>query len=260
MNLFVFDVDGTLVTRSKKLRKETINTLNRIIDNGDAVCIASGRPFNGIFRYLSKLHDGKKYAICSNGSALLDYYGNVIYDLKISYALFLFLNEKYNYLKNKGLSIYCYIDNSVGYIKYDKWIANEIRSNNIKAINLNKYKPESIQKIMLAAPIDTSKEIILPKEIYEKYNVVRSSSVFLEIINKKCDKSFGVSELKRILNLKDENIFTFGDNQNDYLMIKNFNGISMGNATDEVKKVSKFITKSVYEDGVSYAIKNILNY
>ena len=113
---------------------------------------------------------------------------------------------------------------------------------------------------MLAAPIDTSKEIILPKEIYEKYNVVRTSPVFLEIINKKCDKSFGVSELKRILNLKDENIFTFGDNQNDYLMIKNFNGVAMENATDEVKKVSKFITKSVYEDGVSYAIKNILNY
>ena len=43
-------------------------------------------------------------------------------------------------------------------------------------------------------------------------------------------------------------------------MIKNFNGIAMGNATDEIKKVAKYTTKSVLENGVAYAINNIVKY
>ena len=36
------------------------------------------------------------------------------------------------------------------------------------------------------------------------------------------------------------------------------NSISMGNANKRVKSNSKYITKSVYEDGVSEAIKSII--
>ena len=41
-------------------------------------------------------------------------------------------------------------------------------------------------------------------------------------------------------------------------MIKNFNGIAMGNASDECKSVAKFITKSVDENGIIYALENFV--
>ena len=41
---------------------------------------------------------------------------------------------------------------------------------------------------------------------------------------------------------------------NDLLMIKEFDGIAMGNALPIVKKYAKKITKSVSEDGVGYAL------
>ena len=36
------------------------------------------------------------------------------------------------------------------------------------------------------------------------------------------------------------------------------NSIAMGNASDEIKKHASFITKSINEDGVSYALKRFI--
>lgn len=51
-----------------------------------------------------------------------------------------------------------------------------------------------------------------------------------------------------------EHVHVFGDSMNDLLMIKEFDGIAMGNALPIVKKYAKKITKSVSEDGVGYAL------
>ncbi|HBM80627.1 MAG TPA: sugar-phosphatase, partial [Clostridiaceae bacterium] len=54
-------------------------------------------------------------------------------------------------------------------------------------------------------------------------------------------------------------IICIGDSENDISMIKYAGlGIAMGNAEDEVKDASKFVTLSNEEDGVSYAIEKFL--
>ena len=35
-----------------------------------------------------------------------------------------------------------------------------------------------------------------------------------------------------------------------------FNGVAMGNATEECKKVAKFVTKDIKEGGLIYALEN----
>ena len=61
------------------------------------------------------------------------------------------------------------------------------------------------------------------------------------------------------LKYQKENVFVFGDSGNDVSMIKRFkNSIAMGNGINEVKKHAKYITKSVDEAGVVYALKELL--
>ena len=116
-----------------------------------------------------------------------------------------------------------------------------------------------IDKVMCFSKIQNYfKNLVLPKNIIDNFNIVASNRYFLEFAPKNVDKSSGVKFLAKYLNIKDENIYTFGDAGNDINMIKNYNGIAMGNSIDEVKSVAKFITKSVDEDGVSYALKEIL--
>ena len=52
---------------------------------------------------------------------------------------------------------------------------------------------------------------------------------------------------------------TIGDSGNDYEMIKNSGiGVCMENGFDEVKHVSDYVTKSIDEDGFSYALKKFI--
>ena len=60
-------------------------------------------------------------------------------------------------------------------------------------------------------------------------------------------------------NLKNEEIMTFGDEKNDYLMVKNAGmGIAMGNAIEPLKKVAKFITVKNTENGIAYALNKFV--
>ncbi len=264
MKLFVFEVDGTLVGISQRLRKKTIESLNMILDNGNAIAIASGRNFSGIKKYLEKLHDGKKFLIIANGAALYDYDGNNIYTLGIDdKVLFDIRSALSNLISEKKASIYCYVENDLGYFEYTRWIINEKVANRINIRNLNKNPltlDDKIFKIMIASSKEVSAQINLKEDIINNNHVVRSNAFFIEIVNKEADKSYGVYKLMEHLGINKNDVYTFGDAGNDYLMIKKFNGIAMGNATDEIKKVAKYTTKSVLENGVAYAINDIIKY
>ena len=101
----------------------------------------------------------------------------------------------------------------------------------------------------------------LPKEVYDKYTVVKSAPFFLEFLNKKVNKGTGVELLASHLGVKQDEIITMGDAGNDLHMIEYAGmGIAMGNATDDIKAIANYITDSNSEDGVAKAIeKFVLN-
>ncbi len=267
MKLFVFDVDGTLVGRDQILKEETIILLNRILRNGDAIAIASGRPFTGIKKYFNFLEDGHKFCICANGAEVRDIDGNVLFSETIELGdYYKFIDNHKNIFNHEHTNIYVYLSEGIGYLKLDKFIESESYYNgNYKMINLT-GRDFDLNYPILKFMIATTKEFSLECEKYitkeEKTNfkVLRTSSIFIEFINKNTDKSEGVAFLKEYLSLNYEDIYTFGDSGNDVEMIKEYNGIAMGNATKECKDVAKFITKNVDDGGVIYAFNNFVKY
>lgn len=266
MRLFVFDVDGTLISHGNtKLKPQLIDKLNEILSNGDVIAIASGRPYSGIMKILSQINNGKKFCLCANGTQVTDIEGNSLYFCGLTLKDYLtFCKVHENILKHRSSNIYCYTSDKIAYLKNNFWIKFEKEANNFAGINLKKEKLAEdypILKFMIASGPRRSKSFD-EKQISEdekiKYHIVRTSPYFLEFINKNSDKAEGVRFLKEYLKIQDENVYTFGDSGNDLLMIKNFNGIAMGNAIKECKEVAKFITKDVDEDGVIYAIDNFV--
>ena len=94
----------------------------------------------------------------------------------------------------------------------------------------------------------------LPKLFPELY-IVKSTPYFLEFSNKEASKYCAVKFLQKYWDLKDEEILTIGDQNNDIELLR-AGGIkvAMGNATDELKKCADYVTKSVFDDGFVYAI------
>lgn len=266
MRLFVFDVDGTLVGRDQVLKKEIIDKINKILDDGDVLAIASGRPYPGIMKYLKMFKEGKKFAICANGALVSTFNGEELFlsSLKLK-DFFDFRNRHPEIVNYENANIYTFTCNGVGYVKFDKYVKVEVDCNgNFEPINLiekNLPLDTPILKFMVASDKAFSIEVEknITKEEKAAYQVVRTSPIYVEFINKNTDKTIGVEFLRNYLSIKKEDVYTFGDSGNDYLMIKNFNGIAMGNATSECKSISKFITKSVDEMGIIYAFDNFID-
>ena len=96
--------------------------------------------------------------------------------------------------------------------------------------------------------------------MYEKYNVVKSATFYLEFLNKNCDKWIGIEKIAEHLGIIKDEIMCIGDADNDLGMISNCGfGVAMENAFESVKKYAKFITKSNNESGVAYAINKFIN-
>ena len=82
-------------------------------------------------------------------------------------------------------------------------------------------------------------------------NVVRSSKILLEIMDKNISKDVGIKILLEHYGLSVENSVGFGDNFNDVEMLKFVGcGVAMGNAPEAVKKFADEITTSNEDDGI----------
>ena len=101
----------------------------------------------------------------------------------------------------------------------------------------------------------------LPKELYDKYTLVKSAPFYLEIVKKTVNKGATVVHLAEKLGLTKEETMAIGDEENDRAMLEVVgNPVVMKNGTDELKKIAKYITKSNDESGVAYAIREwVLN-
>ena len=148
--------------------------------------------------------------------------------------------------------------------KNSKYTEVEAEINNIK---INEMNIDNIcdDEVMIKIMMIDEPEVLevamnkLPKEVYEKYTVVRSTPYFLEFLNKKVNKGVGVELLAQHLSLSKEEVMTFGDAGNDIHMIEYAGlGIAMENAFDEVKEVANYITKSNEDDGVAKAIEKFI--
>jgi len=69
----------------------------------------------------------------------------------------------------------------------------------------------------------------------------------------------GVKALADYLHLSANEVMAIGDQENDLAMIEYAGtGVAMGNAIDQLKAISQFVTKTNMEDGVAVAIQKLV--
>jgi hydroxymethylpyrimidine pyrophosphatase-like HAD family hydrolase len=88
---------------------------------------------------------------------------------------------------------------------------------------------------------------------------VKSATFYLEIIVKDTNKGSSLDYLAQSLNLTKNAVMAIGDNYNDLSMIEYAEcGVVMGQADDFIKSKAQFISLSNDENGVAYAIQNVI--
>ena len=263
--LIALDMDGTVLKNDKTISVKTIEAIKAATLKGLHVVLCTGRPLNRIKKYLNDLNllNDKNHVICLNGALVQDTTNNVISSFNLTHEdfnLLCDLSDKLN-VHIQGISPDADITHNRDVSKYT---VRHSLFNDMKLKIVDKYNlPENIiiNKVMFIDDKNIIDRVIkeLPEWVYERFTVVRSSDVFLEILNKKASKGLAVSLLSDHLGLKQSEVICVGDAENDISMIKYAGlGVAMENAFPEVKEVADFITSSNEEDGVAKVIEEFM--
>lgn len=262
--LIAVDMDGTLLREDKTVSERTKQAIQMAHAQGVKVVLASGRPIEGLNRYLEEL------GLCTEEDYVLSYNGSVVQNVGTKEVIAKSvlkgkdLMALYKLSKELGVNIHAFSKDGCITPKMNEYSQLEGRINGIPVHEVNYdtiSAEEDIVKIMLIDPVEVLEEAIkkLPQTLYDEYTIVRSAPFFLEFLNKNSGKAVGVKALGEHLGIKREEIICIGDAGNDLDMIEYAGlGVAMGNAFEEVKKAADYITDSNEEDGVAKVIEKFV--
>ena len=264
--LIAIDMDGTLLNEDKKISEATKVAIKEAREKGVKVVLASGRPLGGLNRYLEELEmfTDDDFVICYNGCQVQktkskEIISNITLkgrDLKDIYVL----------SKNLGVNIHAFSKDGCISPLISKYTELEGELNNISITECDFNSISDDEDIIKAMIVDEPEKLDaaitkIPKELTDKYTVAKSAPFFYEFLNLDANKGVAVEKLCKYLSIKQEEVITIGDADNDLHMIEFAGlGVAMENAFDTVKKVANYITKSNEQDGVAHVInKFVLN-
>lgn len=261
--LFVFDVDSTLLPSGHtSLPSSAVSSINKLFDQGHVVAIDSGRPYGGIKPFLDAFKDGEKYAIASNGGATYSNDGKIIEMHPMSISVLYHFKERFLL---EGRDVYAYaLDNSLYLFgpKVSDWANWEIKENGMPFyFDLNEKEADQnakILKVMVCGDKNWIMDVPFTQEEKDAYNIVTTGDEYLEILPKDVNKAEPIIGLCQKLGIDKKDVYCFGDGNNDIEMLSRYEGVAMGESSEAVKKVAKYVTKASFDDGIEYALKEIL--
>ncbi|SHK07843.1 hypothetical protein SAMN02745163_03169 [Clostridium cavendishii DSM 21758] len=259
--LLAIDMDGTLLNSKGNISEGNKEAIKRAIENGVKVVITSGRSIGGLNRFLEHvgLVGENEYIITNNGGSIyrtndfkcISYKGLKGSDLMKAYKLSKELGVKISAYVEEG----CIFPEDNEFVKFER----EHIGTPVKIIDFDKdvNDNDEIAKILFLGKDNDFEnyEEKIPREFFDNYHMVKSLSFVLEMMNKECNKGYGVRTLAEYLNIKIDEIICIGDQANDLEMIEYAGlGIAMGNAIDDIKNIASYVTDTNDNDGVAKAI------
>ncbi len=104
-------------------------------------------------------------------------------------------------------------------------------------------------------PLDAFQNAVQDR-LDQSYSTVRSQEYIFEVMPQGATKASGLKHLAEKLDINRDQIMALGDAANDLEMLQ-FVGqsVAMGNASDDIKSLSKYVTLTNDQAGVAYAIR-----
>lgn len=259
IKLIATDIDGTILIPDKQFTLRVKDCINTLKESGIKVVLVTGRMNKAAQLIADELN--LDTPVVSYQGGLVRHKEKTLYERYLSESQ----TEKIiEWGKKEKIHLNLYSDD----ILYSESECEEIlrysKRQNIDFVikPFDKVKKDKVNKL-LAIDYDNSLRIDyyekeLP-EIFPELYIVKSTPNFLEFSNPEGSKYCAVKFLQKYWNLKNSEILTIGDQNNDIELLK-AGGIkvAMGNATPELKEIADYVTDTVENDGFVSAIKKFV--
>ena len=199
MKLLVTDYDGTMYYEKQDLKtlRENIEALKQF-KKQNMVVIATGRPFTSIKKEIDTYDIPYNYIISSNGACLFDQDDSPIYTQTIKQEI---IQKTITYLQKLPY---------ISKIKLIDIYGNE--TNNL----------ENVIQIYIEIKISSIFEL---KRIKQELEFLDNNQFFnMCYFFNQTDKIDGIKRIQELHNIESKDIYTIGNDTNDLLMLKEYNG------------------------------------
>lgn len=263
IKLIVTDIDGTIANEANIISDNVKKCFANLQKNGVKVVVATGRMLPAAEIMAKRLN---------LDTPLIAYQGAIIQQDANSKPIWAKYVDKdcalkiIKNLKQRGVHQQVYINDEI-LVEHDndivKAYSKKMETGYRVVENLEVLDLSAVQKILA---INLNPEIaydVMQKgkeEFKEKLCITLSTPYFCEFTNPLAHKGAALEFLAQYYGIPIEQTMAFGDQNNDITMIKTAGiGVAVGNATEELKQAADFVTKTISEDGVVYAIEKFVD-
>ncbi|WP_412032530.1 HAD family hydrolase [Malacoplasma muris] len=250
-----FDLDGTLLNSHHEIAKENLEIIEKLKDDGFGISIATGRSISMAINYINQLKLVDP-VVLSNGTFILYPLEKKI---KVVGKQVPYFVKKYfvNYLRNHGGTMtwftekqdYVYSTSYSGDLVLE-YSTNLIDFSGKPLADLEEYllKTRIYQLTLVYSGVDIVKDrplSLVTEEFKELENnnickITNTSNIFIDANDLNTDKVNAIKVILQELSIDENDVFVFGDSNNDLGMIKYFsNSVAMANASEAVKESAK---------------------
>lgn len=286
--LVAIDLDGTLLNSYGEISQRNKEAIQKSIQKGAEIVIASGRPISSAKSYANET-GANNYIVCGNGSILYDMKNEkIIYDKFIDRQKALEIikicedNSIFFNIYTENLTISKSMNYNISFYNNENKKVPDDKKTNIKIIdNIYKYVEENSNiQILKITVCDESKiifdgiirklreikdiEVLDLQHMARKYIKLGTEEkkveyYYTEITSKGVDKWGAIMKLAEILKIDQSEIIAIGDNMNDKEMIENAGlGIIMQNSAPYMKEFADVVVSDNNNDGVAEALENYI--
>lgn len=271
--MVVLDLDGTLLNDQKEISSFNLHTLERLVEQGVEIVIATGRRYRGAKRLIQSFTFPVQ--ILSNNGTVIRH---SITDKKMFHAYM--PSKSYQQIVQLGREMDMTPLVHVDHFEedwdfllerdyqdpvYSSYLTpGEDRYLKMKDLLLYENHRATVLCYMGTRCQLVDFHELIQQRYPDQYNTHLITSVprvgdFLEVMGKNSSKWQSIKRYAETRKILPEEIIAIGDDANDLLMVKNAGlGIAMANAILDVKEVAKWVTsKTNNEDGVGVTLREI---
>ncbi|GGH88442.1 Cof subfamily protein (haloacid dehalogenase superfamily) [Pullulanibacillus pueri] len=255
--LIVLDLDGTLLTSEKNIDPRTKEVIQKVMEAGHIVMIATGRPFRASKAYYEELH--LNTPIVNFNGAYIHHphqpeWGTIHSPLELETLKGILETCDHYELTNIFIEVkdHVYINNP------DPLVADlfEIGNPTITYGPIQEKLKEAPTSVLLQTNEQQTKAVLHAldteySEAIEQRSWGKPSNI-IEVIKRGVNKAVGIKKVAQDYNIPPERIIAFGDEDNDKEMISYAGqGVAMGNAIAELKALADAVTESNDDTGIA---------
>ena len=264
-----FDIDGTLLRKDGTYSHATLKQIKRLQRLGIKTGAATGRPHFGSVFLAEELGLDDFGVYCTGAHVFRPRDKVTLFETSINLATV----ESFLTLA-RDLGVYHEVYSANAFC-VDHGIAPHVTREHSHHMRVQPQrsavdafiKTNTVHKLLIGADssVDDNNLAILEAKFPELIFAYAHFPTFptwrfASIVSSSACKKTAFERLLAHYQIHRDNVISFGDSQSDMVFLAQAGfGVAMGNASDQVKQGASYVTKTVDEDGIAYALEMLVS-